>query len=52
MHIFNVSITTVQDFKNVSLNVREELITQSWWQVLFDSKDAEKMTKFNNMENF
>jgi hypothetical protein len=29
MHIFNVSITTVQSMKNVSLKVWEELITQS-----------------------
>jgi hypothetical protein len=29
MHIFNVSITTVQGLKNVSLKVWEELITQS-----------------------
>jgi hypothetical protein len=29
MHIFNVSITTVQGLKNESLKVWEELITQS-----------------------
>jgi hypothetical protein len=29
MHIFNVSITTVQDLKNFSLTVWEELIAQS-----------------------
>jgi hypothetical protein len=29
MHIFNVSITTIQGLKNVSLKVRKELITQS-----------------------
>jgi hypothetical protein len=42
MHIFNVSITTVQGFKNVSLNVWEELITQSWWQVPFNSNMLKK----------
>jgi hypothetical protein len=36
MHIFNVSITTVQDLKNVSLKVWEELITQSRYPI----KDA------------
>jgi CDP-diacylglycerol pyrophosphatase len=29
MHIFNVSVTTVQSLKNVNLKVWEELITQS-----------------------
>jgi hypothetical protein len=29
MHIFNVSITTVQGLKNVGLKVWEELITQN-----------------------
>jgi hypothetical protein len=36
MHIFNVSITTIQGLKNVSLKVREELITQSMYPI----KDA------------
>ena len=49
MHIFNVSITTVQGLKNVSLKVWEELITQS--SVVY-SKHAGKMTKFNYMEIF
>ena len=33
MHIFNVSITTVQGLKNVSLKVWEELITQSRYPI-------------------
>jgi hypothetical protein len=48
-HIFNVSITTVQGLKTVSLNVREELIIQSRLQVPFNSKHAGKMNKFNYM---
>jgi hypothetical protein len=36
MHIFNVSITTMQGLKNVSLKAREELITQSTYPI----KDA------------
>ena len=36
MHIFNVSITTVQGLKNVSLKAWEELITQSRYPI----KDA------------
>jgi hypothetical protein len=48
MHIFNVSITTVQGLKNVTLKVWEELITQS----AVYSKHAGKMIKFNYMEIF
>jgi hypothetical protein len=36
MHIFNVSITTVQGLKDVSLKVWEELIMQSKYPI----KDA------------
>jgi hypothetical protein len=41
MHIFNVSITTMQGLKNVSLKVREELITQSRYPI----KDARQPTR-------
>jgi hypothetical protein len=41
MHIFNVSITTVQGLKNVSLKVWEELITQSRHPI----KDAHLRTR-------
>jgi hypothetical protein len=36
MHVFNVFITSVHGLKNVSLKVREELITQSRYPI----KDA------------
>jgi hypothetical protein len=49
MHIFNVSITTVQGLKNVSLKVWEELITQSRCRLF---KTCWKMTEFNYMEIF
>jgi hypothetical protein len=34
MHIFNVSISTVQSLKNIFLKVREDFITQSRYPVL------------------
>jgi hypothetical protein len=49
MHIFNVSITTVQGLKNVNQKVWEELITQSVYHLMIYSKHAEKMTKLNYM---
>jgi hypothetical protein len=52
MHIFNVSIATVQGLKNVSTTVWEELITQSTYVGAVYSKHAGKMTKFNYMEIF
>ena len=44
MHIFNVSITTVQGLKNVNLKVLEELITKVGVVYLVHN---EIMTKFN-----
>jgi hypothetical protein len=52
MHIFNVSIATVQGLRNVSVKVWEELITQSTYVGDVYSKHAEEMTKFNYMEIF
>jgi hypothetical protein len=52
MHIFNVSIATVQCLKNVSVKVWEELITQSIYVGAVYSKHVGKMTKFNYLEIF
>ena len=49
MHIFNVSITTVQSLKNVNLKVWEELIHKVG---AVYSKYLGKMTTFNYMEIF
>jgi hypothetical protein len=42
MHIFNVSITTVQGLKNVSLKVWEELIKQRRYPIK-DTSPASQM---------